>query len=119
MSAATQKAKVSVDALFEQVRQFSDTDLDAVLDATLVIGISRPLADDVLERYRSFEAGLKADKLTRSDYAKLLRLIDIVEAHNAKRIRYLANLADLRETTLKSLIKLPEFSIHFNNPALV
>ena len=62
---------------------------------------------------------MKADKLTKADYAELLRLIDIVETHNARRVGYLAKLANLRETTLGSLIKFPDFRIHLNNSALL
>ena len=101
-STATQKVDVSVDALFQQVRQFSDADLDTVLECDGSLG-----------------AGLKADKLTEADYAELLRLIDIVETHNARRVGYLAKLANLRETTLEFLIKFPEFRIYFNNSALL
>ncbi len=74
-------------------------------ESDLLLKINTPLPEETWKRYSKLQAGLKADKLTKAEYAELLQLIDVVELDNAERIGHLIELARLRGTTLDVLMK--------------
>lgn len=123
MSAATQETAVSPEALLQEVSQFSDAALDkffgqvALLRAErraphlseqeteLLLKINTPLAEQTWKRYTKLYAKMRADSISKTEYAELLQLIDVVEMDNAERIGQLIELANLRGTTLEALMK--------------
>ncbi len=114
---------LSSEHLLHEVSQLDTPDLDKFLDQVmrlraarrtphlsteefdLLLKINTPLPEAAWKRYSKLQAGLRADKLTKAEYAELLQLIDVVEIDNAQRIGHLAELARLRGTTLDVLMK--------------
>lgn len=72
--------------------------------------INKGLPPSLQQRYKELDARRKAETLTSSEYQELLRLIDEIENANVERIRCLAELAHIRETTLTDLMN--ELEIH-------
>ncbi len=122
MSAATQETAFSPEALLQEVSQFSDAALDkffdqilllraerraphlSKLETELLLKINTPLAEQIWKRYAKLYAKMRADSISKTEYAELLQLIDAVEMDNAERIGHLVALANLRGTTLKALM---------------
>lgn len=66
----------------------------------LLLRINEPLPVDLQETYTTLCAKRTAETLTPTEHQKLLQLTERVEAFDAQRIAYLAQLAQLRQTTL-------------------
>ena len=121
MSAA-QETAASPDALLQEVSQFSDTALDQFFnqilrlraerraphlseqETELLLEINTPLPEPTWKRYTKLYAKMRADSISKTEYAELLQLIDVVEMDNAERIGHLIELANLRGTTLEALM---------------
>lgn len=122
MSAATQET-ASSEQILQEVSQFSDAALDNFFDqilrlraerraphlseqeTELLLKINTPLAEQTWKRYTKLYSKMRADSISKTEYAELLQLIDVVEMDNAERIGHLAELANLRGTTLEALMK--------------
>ena len=123
MSAAIQKTTVSSEALLQEVSQFSDAALDRFFDqilrlraerraphlseqeTELLLKINTPLPEQTWKRYTTLYAKMRADSISKTEYAGLLKLIDVVEMDNTERIGQLIELANLRGTTLEALME--------------
>lgn len=123
MSTAVQETTVSPEALLQEVSQFSDAALDHFFDQVLrlraerraphlseqetelLLKINTPLPESTWKRYTKLYAKMRADSISKTEYAELLELIDVVEMDNAERIGRLIELANLRGTTLEALMQ--------------
>lgn len=79
-------------------------------EAELLRKINRSLSQIQWERYDQLLAKRRIDALTPEELNELISLSDQVEAANVPRIKYLAELARLRNTTVSALIA--ELGIH-------
>lgn len=73
-------------------------------EAELLQKINRSLSQIEWERYDQLLAKRRAEMLTPAERDELIALSDQIEAANVRRIKYLAELARLRNTTLSALI---------------
>lgn len=74
-------------------------------ESALLQRINEGLPGDVWERYHTLVARRRAETLTDDEYTELCRLTDEVEMANARRLEYLAELARIRGTSIRSLMK--------------
>ena len=74
------------------------------VEADLLQKINQGLPTDQQARYKELIAKRMAEALTLDEHDELLRITEKVEAMNAKRIAYLAKLAQLRQTSLNELM---------------
>ncbi len=72
-------------------------------EADLLRSIHREFPPDVADRYRALMEKRRAETLTDSEHAELIRLTDKREQFQAERIQSLAELAHLRHTSLAEL----------------
>jgi len=73
-------------------------------EVELLRKIHEGLGPETWDRYRELVARRRAEKLTPEEHAELIALSDRIEEANARRIGYVAELADLRKTTLPELM---------------
>jgi hypothetical protein len=66
--------------------------------------INRSLSQIQWERYDQLVGKRQAETLTPEEIDELIALSDQIEAANVRRIKYLAGLSQLRNTTLSALI---------------
>jgi len=117
------KAQISAQELIDAAGQLDGPELEAVSDRLLVmraerraphlsyeetellLKINTPLPEETWRRYTSLYAKLDPDTITAEEHAELLRLINVVEMDNARRIGHLIELARLRRTSLDALMK--------------
>lgn len=69
-------------------------------ESTLLKKINQAIPADLQARFDGLVAKRRADTLSNGEYEELLRLTQQVEALDAKRIGYLAELAQARRTSL-------------------
>lgn len=74
-------------------------------ETDLLLQINRGLSEDEARRYHELMDKRRAVMLTPSEYQELLRLTETAEALQARRVRFLAELARLRGTSLSSLVE--------------
>jgi uncharacterized protein YnzC (UPF0291/DUF896 family) len=67
--------------------------------------INEGLPEEVYERYDELIEKRREGNLTEAEYKELLELTDLTEKENVDRIQYLAELAQLRNTTLPELME--------------
>jgi uncharacterized protein YnzC (UPF0291/DUF896 family) len=84
-------------------------------EAELLMKINQGLPDEIQKRYDELVAKRKAETLTPAEHKELLKLIKITEKSDAKRVRYLVELAQMRGTSLETLmdelgIRTPEYA---------
>ncbi len=126
------KANISSEDLLQAVKQLNEHELESFIadviafhaqrkaphlaetEATLLQHINLPVPDTMQQRYNELIASRRAERLTDEEYAELLRLTDQVEALQAQRVAYLAQLAQLRGKSLTQVmadlgIKTPEY----------
>ncbi|MBI3922993.1 MAG: STAS/SEC14 domain-containing protein [Armatimonadetes bacterium] len=127
------EAQVSSDELLQAVRQLSLSELERFVsevmtlqaqrkapslpqvEAELLLRINQGLPTEVRERYNRLIAKRRSETLTPEEHAELLRLGEQVETLEAQRVERLAELAQLRKTTLPALmqslgIRTPEYA---------
>lgn len=128
----TIKANISTDDLLQAAKQLNEREMDAFIadiiafqakrkapslghnEAVLIQHINTPLPHATQQRYNELIALRRAEHLSPEEHAELLRLTDEVAAFQAQRVTYLAQLAQLRGTTLSQVmadlgIKTPEY----------
>lgn len=74
-------------------------------EADLLRNIHRELPPEVADRYRALMEKRRAETLTEAEHADLIRLTDESERLQAERIESLAELANLRRTSLVELAR--------------
>lgn len=115
------EANLSLDQLVKAVEQLSRPDLDEFVprvmalrakrwtptlsrtEADLLQKINEGLPPATRQRYADLVAQRQAETLTDKQYAELLQLTQQVEAFQARRVGYLAELAQLRRMPLAEL----------------
>ncbi len=112
-----------IDELLKAVEQLSQSELEQFVsqvivlrarrrapsiprtEAELLLKINQGVPSELQTRYKELIAKHKAETLTPEEYDELLCLTDQVEHLHAQRLKYLAELADLRGATLSDLMK--------------
>ena len=74
-------------------------------EAQLLIDINQSLADIPWPRYHLLVAKRQAETLTSEEQQELIALSDAIENANVQRMKYVAELARLRNTTVAALIE--------------
>ena len=74
-------------------------------EATLLYALNENLAQMDWPRYRELIRKRQAETLTPDEQTELIKFSDYLEEANAKRIKYLAQLATLRKTTVPALMQ--------------
>ena len=82
-----------------RVRHLSQT------EAQLLEKINQSLSQIQWQRYRELITKRQAEQLTLAEQNELIIFSDKIEEENAKRIGYIAELADIQQTTLPLLMK--------------
>ena len=118
------QAQISAQTLMDAADQLDGKELEAVTDRLLVLRAARrgphlssietallleinmPLPEVTWRRYSHLYSKLEPQTLTAEEHAELLELIDVVEEDNTHRIGLLAELAQIRGTTLDTQMKL-------------
>ena len=116
------EAQLSKDDLLQAVQQLSLPELEGFVrdiialkakhqspslskdETELLLKINRGIAQNIQQRYRVLINKRKQETLTEQEYRELLRLTDKVEIHQAQRLDYLAQLAQLRQISLNDLM---------------
>lgn len=115
-------ADLSLDQLLQAVEQLSRPELEEFVprvvavrakrqapilsktESTLLSQINQGLPADVQARYDYLIARREEETLSPDEYAELLRLTQQMEALQARRVGYLAELAQIRNISLTQLI---------------
>ncbi len=123
MSTVRVEAQLPTDELLKAVGQLSQPELEQFMfqvialrarrkapslpraESELLLKINQGAPPDVQQRYRELIAKRRAETLTPQERHELLRLTEQIEALEARRAEYLAQLARLRKTTLTALMK--------------
>ena len=117
------EAQVSSDEVLKAVGQLSPSDLERFVsdvvalqaqrkapsvpyaEAELLLKINQGIPASARDRYQALIAKRQSEMLNAEEHGELLRLTDLVEQLEAKRVEYLAELARLRRTTLTALMQ--------------
>ena len=83
----------------QRAPQLSDT------ESELLAKINQGVPVKIQSRYDTLIAKRRASTLTEAEHKELLRLTEQVEGLDAQRVEHLAELARLRKTTLRTLLK--------------
>lgn len=123
MSAVQNNSHLSFDELLNSVEQLSLSELEQFVfrvielrakrrapnlskdQAQLLKKINQGLSPDIQKRYNELNAKRKAETLTPEEHQELLQLTDQIEKSDAERVKYLAELAQLRGISLTALMK--------------
>jgi hypothetical protein len=73
-------------------------------EAELLLAINQSLSQVQWQRYHALVAKRRAEQLSDEEHAELISLSNALEKANAKRIGYLAELAQLRHTSLDKVM---------------
>lgn len=84
-------------------------------EAELLIKINKGVAFEVQSRYDELHKKMQDGELSSEEHKELIGLVDIIEIQNAKRMKYLVELSQLRNVPLRELIK----ELELNPPAYV
>jgi len=74
-------------------------------ETQLLMKINQGLPPDVQRRYDELSVKRRAETITLAEHQELLELIDQIEKSDAERIRLLAELARMRQTSLSALME--------------
>jgi hypothetical protein len=72
-------------------------------EADLLLKINQGIPSPIRQRYADLIARRQAETLTDAEYDEMLQLTQQVEAFQARRVAYLAELAQLRQIPLAAL----------------
>jgi len=115
-------ARVSAAELLHAVEQLPPAELDEFVknvislrayrkakglpasEAELLQHINKPLPTTLLNRYRELSALRSEELLSDEEHTELLQLGDAMERFNSERIRWLAELAQLRGVSLPKIM---------------
>ncbi|MCE7981495.1 MAG: hypothetical protein DYG89_09905 [Caldilinea sp. CFX5] len=78
--------------------------------AELLQKINQGLPAETQQQFDLLTAKRRAETLTDEEYEELLELVDEIELRDAKRVEYLAELAQLRNVSLRALMQ--QLNIH-------
>ncbi|MGE0083883.1 MAG: hypothetical protein AB7S75_05630 [Desulfococcaceae bacterium] len=116
------KAELSFDQIANAVKQLSLDELNRLFshvisvrplyenhrlsntESELLMKINQGVPDIVQQRYNELIAGRNKRTLTEEEYSELLQLTDQMEMLDAKRLEYLAELAQIRNKPLPLLM---------------
>jgi hypothetical protein len=116
------EAQVSTDQLLRAVEQIPEQDLDSFIahvlalraqraaphlsadETALLVRINTPILSTVQQRYDTLIAKRRAETLTPAEQQELIDLTDQIEQHDAERLQALAELAQLRQTSVAQLM---------------
>lgn len=116
------QSQISLDALITGVEQLSTPDLESFANQVLALRarrrspslsrketellqkINQGLPGEIQQRLNLLTKKRRAETLTPEEHQELLGLVDEVEQMDAKRVEYLAELAQLRNTSLRLLM---------------
>jgi hypothetical protein len=116
------KAQLSKQDLLEAVEQLSLSELEGFVqdiivlkakhhapslskdETELLLKINQSLSPELQSRYQVLIDKRKEETLTEQEYQELIHLSDQVELHQAQRLEYLAQLAQLRQISLTDLM---------------
>jgi hypothetical protein len=125
------KAQLDTDDLLQAVKQLSPSELEGFVsdiiafqahqkapglsgdESELLLKINQGLPPDIQERYDELIVKRQSETLTPGEYDELLRITDLVEKLDAKRVEYLKELAFIRQTSLTTLME----DLHIRTPA--
>jgi hypothetical protein len=117
------QSQISLDALIGGVEQLSTPDLEWLTnqvlalrarrrapslprkEAELLQKINQGLPAEMQQRFHLLTAKRRAETLTPEEHQELLSLGDEIELGDAKRVEYLAELAQVRNIPLRQLMK--------------
>jgi hypothetical protein len=71
----------------------------------LLAKVNQGVPMELQSRYDALLAKRRASTLTETEHGELLRLTEQMEKYDAERVGFLAELARLRKTTLRALMK--------------
>lgn len=116
------QSEVSFDALLNGVEQMNTQDLERFANQVLVIRarrraptlprresellqqINQRLPVELEHKFGVLTAKRRSETLTPDEHQELLELVDEIEQRDAKRVEYLAELAQLRNVPLRTLM---------------
>ena len=123
MATMNSEAQLSTDQLFQAMRQLPPTELEKLLARASKLRGQRPVArrltrrekellpqatatvpDEMMACYRALRDKMRAGTITTPEHQQMLALIKEMEAGNVKRISALAELADIRQQPLESVM---------------
>ena len=117
------KAQLSSDDLMHAVKQLNPSELEGFVsqiiafqahqkapglskdEAELLLKINQGVPPDIQDRYDELITKRKSETLTPEEYDELLRITDQVEKLDAERLKYLEELACIREISLTALME--------------
>lgn len=117
------QSQISLDALVGGVEQLSTADLEWLTNQVLAVRakrrapslpqkeaellqkINQGLPAETQQRFDLLTTKRRAETLTDEEYEELLELVDEIELRDAKRVEYLAELAQLRNVSLRTLMQ--------------
>jgi hypothetical protein len=73
--------------------------------AKLLQKINQEPSTETWQRFALLTAKRRAETLTDEEYEELLELVNEIELRDAKRVEYLAELAQLRNVSLRTLMQ--------------
>jgi len=116
------QSQVSLEALLSGVDQLSTPDLErfanqvlairarrrapslAPREAELLYKINQGLSVEAQQRFDLLTAKRRAENLTPEEHDELLALVDAIEQSDAERVAWLAELAQLRSVSIRTLM---------------
>lgn len=122
MTSVQIKSELPFDELLKAVEQLNLPDLERLMfqiialqaqhkapslskdEAELLLKINQGLSLDTQKRFDELVSKRQAETLTQSEHQELLGLTDQIEKLDAERVKYLADLAQLRGTSLTALM---------------
>ena len=117
------EAQLTLGQLLKAVEQMPQPELDQFVDrivafraglrapqlpraeSELLAKINQAVPRELQSRYDALVAKRRASTLTEAEHEELLRLTEQIEELDARRVEHLADLARLRKTTLRALLK--------------
>jgi len=123
MSTLQVKTELPFDELLKAVEQLNLPDLEQLMsqvitlqarrkapslpknESELLLRINQGLPLDVQKRFDELVAKRQAETLTQNEHQELLDLTDRIEKSDARRVEYMAKLANLRGISLPTLMK--------------
>ena len=128
MSMISVQSEVSLDAIIRGVEQLSTPDLEQLVDRVLTVrarrrapSLSRKETDllrkinqglpiSTQQRFDELTAKRRADTLNTDEHQELLQALDQIEQYDVKRLDALAELAQVRNVSIRVLMK--DLGIH-------
>jgi hypothetical protein len=123
MTQITIQSQLPFEQLIQTVEQLDSSELEQLIaqairvqtkrkvpslskeQSILLQQINQSIPPKLQERYDGLITKRRADTLTDDEYQELLELSDRIEAIDVKRLGYLSELAQLRQTSLTALIQ--------------